>query len=466
MTIFFVKFDRPNYHMKKNISFLLIVVLGMVTSCKKDHLPNTSNKNDEVKNSADTLKMIQGLWKGNLSYYTMELKSDFSFIQDWTNAGIGYYRAKYKLRNDSLIVVDGSNNSVGFGSAKILKITQDSLVIKAYGYTYRHIRYNAPVSPYGIVTMAGTGIDNISLSPYDNIPAIKSSFTINSVTEDGNGSVYVPDSGISVIYRIDPVDKKIYAFLTNETMKAFEPYFAPSCLFIYPGSDDLYFSANFNIYKCSLKTKKLTLLYSQKIGSGNSIIISGITVDKAGNLYVIDSITNIIYKIDAATKALTALTGKFTTDINLQPGTGTNVHLYPKQIVIDDANNMYIADARTSCVWKLDLNTNKIKIVAGNGSFGYSGDGGSSINASLKGVTGVGIDKKGCIYISDFANTRVRKVDENGIISTIAGRQYGMLEDSDNANTSTIAPDQLYVNQSGTEVFVIDGHRLRKLYLR
>jgi hypothetical protein len=453
--------------MKKNISILLVAVLAMVTSCKKDRLPNTPNKNDEVKNSTDTLKMIQGLWKGNLSYYTMELKSDFSFTQDWTNAGMGYYRAKYKLRNDSLIVVDGSNNAAWFGSAKILKLTQDSLVIKAYGFTYRHIRYNVPVSPYGVVTIAGNGIENISYSPYNNVPAIKSLLTINSVTEDGNGSVYVPDLSIGVIYRIDPADKKIYAFLTDELMKPYEPYFAPSCLFIYPGSDDLYFLANnVDIYKCSLKTKKITLLYSQKIGSGNQINISGIAVDKAGDLYVIDSITNIIYKIDATTKALTALTGKFTTDINLQPGTGTNVHLYPKQIVIDDANNMYIADARTSCVWKLDLNTNKIKIVAGNGWFGYSGDGGPATNASLKAVTGVGVDRKGCIYISDWANTRVRKVDENGIISTIAGRLYGMLEDSDDANTSTIAPDQLYVNQSGTEVLVSGGKRLWKLYLR
>jgi hypothetical protein len=41
-----------------------------------------------------------------------------------------------------------------------------------------------------------------------------------------------------------------------------------------------------------------------------------------------------------------------------------------------------------------------------------------------------------------------------------------MLEDSDDANTSTIAPDQLYVNQSGTEVLVSGGKRLWKLYLR
>ena len=62
-----------------------------------------------------------------------------------------------------------------------------------------------------------------------------------------------------------------------------------------------------------------------------------------------------------------------------------------------------------------------ITTVAGNGGYGYAGDGGAATNASLYYPAGVAVDAAGNLYIADSDNNRIRKVDTNGIITTVAG---------------------------------------------
>lgn len=93
---------------------------------------------------------------------------------------------------------------------------------------------------------------------------------------------------------------------------------------------------------------------------------------------------------------------------------------HPNQLAFDQAGNLYIAEDYNNIIRKIDVLGN-IYTVAGNGTAGFSGDGGLAVNAQLDRATGVAVDKFGNIYICDADNHRIRKVNTAGIISTIAG---------------------------------------------
>jgi sugar lactone lactonase YvrE len=90
-------------------------------------------------------------------------------------------------------------------------------------------------------------------------------------------------------------------------------------------------------------------------------------------------------------------------------------------IALDHADNLYIADVRNHRIRKVNAITGIITTVVGTGIAGYSGDGKLAIQAQLNEPVGVVTDKVGNLYIVDMLNYRIRKVDRNGIITTIAG---------------------------------------------
>lgn len=93
----------------------------------------------------------------------------------------------------------------------------------------------------------------------------------------------------------------------------------------------------------------------------------------------------------------------------------------PWALAVDSANNLYIADYSNSRVRKVSA-SGTITTVAGNGTPGYSGDGGPATNAALRYPTGVAVDALGNVYIADYNNSRIRMVNAaTQIISTVAG---------------------------------------------
>ena len=83
---------------------------------------------------------------------------------------------------------------------------------------------------------------------------------------------------------------------------------------------------------------------------------------------------------------------------------------HPTGVSVDTSGNIYIADSWNNCIRKVDASTGVITTVAGNGSYGYSGDGGSATSASLHNTSGVFVDSSGNIFIADQGNNRIRKV--------------------------------------------------------
>ena len=103
-------------------------------------------------------------------------------------------------------------------------------------------------------------------------------------------------------------------------------------------------------------------------------------------------------------------------------GPGTKALLgWPYGVALDANGNLYIADYLDNRVRKVVLATGVITTIAGTGIGGFSGDGGAAVNAQLFAPASVATDTAGNVYINDYGNEVIRKVDINGNISTFAG---------------------------------------------
>lgn len=146
----------------------------------------------------------------------------------------------------------------------------------------------------------------------------------------------------------------------------------------------------------------------------------GVAVDGAGNLYIADLLNQRIRKVDT-TGTITTVAGSGTYGFSGDGGPAISASLgSPDGVAVDEAGNLYIADLYNRRVRKVDSG-GMISTVAGNGAYGFSGDGGPATSASLSSPTGVAVDRVGNVYIADQGNQRIRKVDTAGRISTVAG---------------------------------------------
>jgi len=154
-------------------------------------------------------------------------------------------------------------------------------------------------------------------------------------------------------------------------------------------------------------------------------------VDAAGNVYIADVNNHQVRKVlpDGSTISTVAGTGVdgYNGDSNntTPPKTATTAQLFsPHGVAINGAGTiLYIADTFNHRVRKVVLSSQTITTVAGDGSPGSSGDGGPATSARLYNPKGVALNAAGTIlYIADYQNHRVRKVDlSSGTITTVAG---------------------------------------------
>ena len=104
------------------------------------------------------------------------------------------------------------------------------------------------------------------------------------------------------------------------------------------------------------------------------------------------------------------------------------------------------SDSNHAIVVRLDSSSGRLSRIAGNGTFGFSGDNGPATSASLGGPGGLALDRAGNLYIADPSNDRVRKVDKNGVITTVAGD--GTLG-GPATSTSLVRPNYVAVDSAG-----------------
>ncbi len=148
----------------------------------------------------------------------------------------------------------------------------------------------------------------------------------------------------------------------------------------------------------------------------------GITVDGAGNVYFIETSNNQVRKINTS-GIITTVAGAASTSggFSGDGGSATSATLKnPSDLAIDNIGNIYIADEGNHRI-RIVNTAGIINTIVGTGTPGFSGDGGSAILAQVASPQGVSVDAIGNIYISDYGNNRIRKINTAGTINTIAG---------------------------------------------
>jgi DNA-binding CsgD family transcriptional regulator len=181
---------------------------------------------------------------------------------------------------------------------------------------------------------------------------------------------------------------------------------------------------------------------------------TGLAVDSAGDVVFADSRNGRVRMI-ARDGTISSLAGNGGRGFSGDGGPATSATLFaPVGIAVSPDGSVHISDTNNHRVRKIDHSGN-ISTVAGDGTAGYGGDGGPARGAQLNVPLGLAFDRAGNLYIADSANNRVRRVDTNGVITTVAG---------DGGAEQLLRPSAVAVDSSGL-LYVADtgNHRIRRV---
>jgi uncharacterized protein (TIGR03437 family) len=338
-----------------------------------------------------------------------------------------------------------------------------------------------------ISTVAGNGNNS---SGGDGGVATNASFRPNGVAVDSAGDIYIADVAGSVIRKVNAAGViTTVAGFAGEKMK-FSGDGGPAV------KASIYISSNHNgmaadqagnlyiaddghhrIRKVDPSGMITTVAGNGSIdysGDGGQAISaslwrpSAVAVDGGGNLYIADTQNSRVRKVDAH-GVISTLAGNGAIAYLGDGGPAKDASLfYPMGVAVDGAGNVYIADQNAYVVRKVD-SKGIISTVAGNGDFGFAGDGGLAAKAELSGPYGVAADQSGNLYIADFGNHRVRKVDTTGAITTVAGEGgsgASSIGDGGTPISANVQPADVAVDSAGNYYIADLGHnRIRKVTL-
>jgi sugar lactone lactonase YvrE len=350
---------------------------------------------------------------------------------------------KALAQSPPLITVQPSNSLAAAGAAVNCSVT----VTGAGPFTYQwYLNGTQPlqsssVSSNSIIsTVVGGGFS-------DGDPAVLAAlYSPEGVTVDRFGNVYIAETGQNLVREV--TTNGIIRTVAGTGLRDFAgngrysgdggpatnaKLFSPQCVAI-DTLGNLFFTDQANNRVRKVDTNGIittvagngTSCFSGDDGAATNAEINsatGVAVDTAGNLYIADSGNEVIRKVDI-NGVITTVAGDRTAGYSGDGGSATNTSLNnPMGIVVDGAGAIYIADAGNNRIRKVDVN-GMITTAAGDGTYGYSGDGSYATNAELGNASSVTLDAAGNLVVADTLNERIRKVNSNGIISTVAGNGF------------------------------------------
>lgn len=294
------------------------------------------------------------------------------------------------------------------------------------------------------------------------------------------GNIYFPELDGDLFQRIDKVTPAGTMSALNTPAKLpTNGDFTVQAVAVSP-NNAIYFSTFTQVYRLE-SNGTVTLVagapgFPSAVGDGGPATAakisnpSSLAFDVNGNLYITEPFDNRVRKVTPG-GTITTFAGNGHAGYSGDGGLASSALLStPVDVKTDGNGNVFIADLTAAVVRKVAAN-GIITTVAGNGTQGFSGDGGPATQARLSGAAAIAIDPAGNLFIADRPsaastispandNNRIRMVNTGGIISTIAGPQPGYNGEGI-ASTgaalggpvalATDAQGNLYVNESSTQ---------------
>jgi uncharacterized protein (TIGR03437 family) len=332
------------------------------------------------------------------------------------------------------------------------------------------------VSAGTITTIAGNGTPGFS---GDGGPATAAQLnTPRGLTLDGNGNLYVADSGNNRIRKISggviaTVAGTGVAGFSGDTAAAVGAQLNLPCGVALDNAGNLFIADYYNnrIREVSggiiaTMAGKGTAGFSGDNGPAVNAQLNNpytLATDFSGNLYIADFGNDRIRKV--ASGSITTVAGDGATGFSGDGAPPTSAQLdYPRGVALDSLGNVYTADSGNNRIRKIAGGV--IQTVAGNGTAGFGGDGGPATSAQLNQPGAVLPDASGNIYVADTGNNRIRKISAAGAIATFAGSGVaGFAGDNGKATSAELnQPAGIAFDPAGN-LYVADtaNNRIRKI---
>jgi sugar lactone lactonase YvrE len=339
--------------------------------------------------------------------------------------------------------------------------------------------------PGVINTIAGDGcLSDGFCAGAGNVPATETALRepLGEAT-DGAGNLYISDSGNNRIRKVNSASiiatiagSEVPGFAGDGGLAVTAQINGPSAIAI-DGTGNIFFAdtgnsaiREINVTNGIISTVAGTLGSAGYSGNGvpaTSALLSapqGIAFDPNGNLYIADTGNHRIRKVDSA-GTITNIAGIGTAGYSGDGGAPLAAQLFePWGVAVANDGSIYIADFGNSRVRRIDPTFATITSVAGDGIGSYAGDGALAVNSSLNGPASVAIDPAGNLYIADSENNVIRKVNHvSGVITTIAGNGAALYDGGDGFNATLAGlykPYSVYVDGAGN-MFIADRLDLR-----
>jgi uncharacterized protein (TIGR03437 family) len=344
------------------------------------------------------------------------------------------------------------------------------------------------VAPGTITTIAG---DNIQGYLGDGAAATSAELNLPYHAVFAGGNLYIADQVNNAVRMVANGNGNISTFagqdgvagFTGDNVKAINSELASPCGVAVDSAGNVYIADTNNaaIRKVATGTGIITTVAGTAGASGYGGDGSGalsaalfkpssVVFDSAGNMYIADSGNNVIRKVTASTGNISTYAGDFNTPGykgDGGPATKVGVGLNnPVAVALDAGGNLYIADSENSVIRKVTATSGIITTVAGNGTDGFSGDGGRAVFAELSHPKGVAVDSAGNLYISDTINNRIRVVAPNGTINTVVGT--GVMAYGGDGGVATAAtlnhPEGLSFDSAGNLYIADNGNNVIRQY--